>query len=84
MNDLIRVGTVELLRFLLGQLARAVSQTGGRARSGSSELSATAHGAGARPQDAEQLDFAALLRVLDQNWYELSSELACRARGGTG
>ena len=31
-----------------------------------------------------QLDFAALLRVVDQNWYELSAKLRFPGKGVTG
>lgn len=75
MNDLIRVASVELVRFLSTQLPElsqdwwekhVVDRLNFQQQRMVQERNYTR---------LEQLDLAALLRILDQNWYELSANL---------
>lgn len=75
MNDLIRIGTTELARFLAAQLPE-LSQDWWKKHvedrlSFQQQRMVRERGL----STLDQLDFAALLRVLDQNWYELSQAL---------
>ena len=75
MNDLIRIGTTELARFLAAQLPK-LSQDWWKKHvedrlSFQQQRMVRERGL----STLDQLDFAALLRVLDQNWYELSQAL---------
>ena len=81
MNDLIQIAAVELARFLganLPALSEAwwqqhvVDRLSFQQQRMVQERGVTT---------LAQLDFAALLRVLDQNWYELSSKLALPNEG---
>ncbi|RLJ22812.1 hypothetical protein DJ030_00220 [bacterium endosymbiont of Escarpia laminata] len=75
MNDLIRIGTTELAGFLAAQLPE-LSQDWWKKHvedrlSFQQQRMVQERGL----STLDQLDFAALLRVLDQNWYELSQAL---------
>lgn len=76
MNDLIRIATAEIVRFLLAQLPalgldwwqkHVVNRL-------SFQQQRTVRDRGV--STLEQLDFAAVLRVLDQNWHELSNQIS--------
>jgi len=75
MYDLLQIGTRELARFL-GTHLPALSEDWWKkhveARLSFQQQRMVQEG---RFMKVEQLDFAALLRVLDQNWYELSQAL---------
>lgn len=81
MNELIRISTLDLARFLEANLPR-ISENWWREyvvdRLSFQQQRMVLERGHAR---LDQLDFAALLRVLDQNWYELSNELSLPREG---
>jgi ATP-dependent helicase HepA len=83
MNDLLRIATIELARFLAAQVP-GLSEDWWRKHvldrlSFQQQRMVQERG----HRTLQQLDFAALLRVLDQNWYELSSLLGLPREGRT-
>lgn len=83
MHELIQITTVELAKFLAANLPTLSEQWW--AKNVESRLTfhqqRLVHERGFSTLD--QLDFAALLRVLDQNWYELSHALSLPREGRT-
>ena len=81
MNDLIRVAAVELVRFLSDKLPELSPDWWQKLVV--DRLSFQQQRIVQERQHAklQQLDFAALLRVLDQNWYELSTTLRLPREG---
>ena len=83
MHELIRIATAELVVFLAKQLP-ALGATWWKSHVEaclSFQQQRTVRERGLTT--LEQLDFAALLRVLDQNWYELSQSLTLPREGRT-
>ena len=83
MHELIRIATAELVAFLAKQLP-ALGATWWKTHVEaclSFQQQRTVRERGFTT--LEQLDFAALLRVLDQNWYELSQSLTLPREGRT-
>ena len=83
MHELIRIATAELVAFLANQLP-ALGATWWKTHVEaclSFQQQRTVRERGFTT--LEQLDFAALLRVLDQNWYELSQSLTLPREGRT-
>ena len=82
MNDLIRITAIELVRFLSAKLPD-LSPDDWWQKHVVNCLSFQQQRIVAERSHAklQQLDFAALLRVLDQNWYELSNRLGLPREG---
>ena len=76
MNDLIRMATADIVRFLLAQLPALGSDWWQKhvLNRLSFQQQRTVRDRGV--STLEQLDFAAVLRVLDQNWHELSNQIS--------
>ena len=76
MNDLIRIATADLARFLSTKLPTLSSDWWQKSVVDRLSFPQQRMVRERGYKTLEQLDFAALLRVLDQNWYELSNELS--------
>ena len=76
MNDLIQMATADIVRFLSAQLPALGSDWWQKhvVNRLSFQQQRTVRDRGVKT--LQQLDFAAVLRVLDQNWYELSNQIA--------
>ncbi|HEY8747185.1 MAG TPA: Swt1 family HEPN domain-containing protein [Tepidisphaeraceae bacterium] len=83
MNELIRIATPELARFLNAKLPALSADWWPKhvVQRLSFQQQRTVQERGHKT--LEQLDFAALLRVLDQNWYELSNVINLPREGRT-
>lgn len=83
MNDVLRLATVDLANFLSAKLPSLSTDWWQKHVLGrlsfQQQRAAEERGYGA----LIQLDFAALLRVLDQNWYELSNAMSLPREGRT-
>lgn len=75
MYDLIRVGTVELTRFLSAELPKLSAEWWQRLVVDRLSFHQQRSVQEKKHNSLQQLDFAALLRVLDQNWNELCDRL---------
>ena len=75
MYDLIRVGTVELTRFLSAELPKLSAKWWQRLVVDRLSFHQQRSVQEKKHNSLQQLDFAALLRVLDQNWNELCDRL---------
>jgi ERCC4-related helicase len=81
MNELIRVATIELARFLGAQLPKLSDDWWSKHVDERLSFQQQRLVAERRITTLQQLDLAALLRVLDQNWYELSQALRLPREG---
>jgi superfamily II DNA or RNA helicase len=81
MNDLIRIATVELARFLLCQLPKLSPEYWQKHVVDRLSFQQQRMVLERGYKTLQQIDFAALLRVLDQNWYELSNVLPLPREG---
>ena len=85
MEELIRIATADLTRFLDTHLPDLSEDWWPKHVVDRLSFPAAANGARARHTTSWPSSILrALLRVLDQNWYELSSKLAFPAKGVTG
>lgn len=75
MNDLLRLAVVSLTRFLEEQLPKLSEEWWQRHVKGKLSYQQQRLAEEKGIERLEQLDLAALLRVLDQNWYELQGSL---------
>ena len=71
MNELIRVATVELTRFLTAELPALSDEWWKKHVENRLSFQQQRMVQERGLSTLDQLDFAALLRLLDQNWYEL-------------
>ncbi|BAV33389.1 helicase [Sulfuricaulis limicola] len=83
MNDLIRIATVELARFLSTKLPTLSPDWWQKSVVGRLSFQQQRMVQERGYATLQQLDFAALLRVLDQNWYELSNVIRVPREGRT-
>lgn len=81
MNDLIRIATVELARFLLIELPKLSPEWWQKHVVDRLSFQQQRMVLERGYKTLQQLDFAALLRVLDQNWYELSRTVNLHREG---
>ncbi len=81
MNDLIRIATVELVRFLSAKLPELSPDWWQKHVVDRLSFQQNRMVMERNHTKLQQLDFAALLRVLDQNWYELSNTLRLPREG---
>ena len=83
MNDLIRIATAELARFLASKLPDLSTEWWQQHVVNRLSFQQQRMLQERGFQTLQQLDFAALLRVLDQNWYELSNACGLPREGRT-
>ena len=83
MNELIRIATAELARFLASKLPDLSTDWWRQQVVGRLSFQQQRMVQERGFQTLHQLDFAALLRVLDQNWYELSNACGLPREGRT-
>src|ERR1017187_7844097 len=83
MNDLLRIATADLAQFLGSKLPELSADWWQRNVVDRLSFQQQRTVQERCHQSLQQLDFAALLRVLDQNWYELSGALSLPREGRT-
>ena len=81
MNDLIRIAAAELARFLSAKLPNLSPNWWQKHVVNCLSFQQQRIAMERNHTNLQQLDFAALLRVLDQNWYELSNALGLHREG---
>ena len=81
MNDLVRVATAELVRFLSTHLPAISDEWWEKHVVDRLSFQQQRMVQERNHERLEQLDLAALLRVLDQNWFDLSGSLRLPREG---